>query len=215
MENVITDYKVKETKELYNGFIKLEEITISNGDKEIKREVLKSTNSVVGIVYDTVKKKYIFIQQYRAGAEGIMVEVPGGAIDTDEKPEQALKREIMEETGYKVDYLNHVKDFYLTPGRITDITSLFYCEVSERVNDGGGIGDEDISIVEVEKLGLGGRIFFEDPSNPEMEVGVEKTMKPPYQIIDAKTLIAVMWLENSNILKDMADVITQAKIRSL
>jgi len=40
-------------------------------------------------------------------------------------------------------------------------------------------------------------------------------MKPPYQIIDAKTLIAVMSLENSNVLKDMADVITQAKLRSL
>ena len=107
------------------------------------------------------------------------------------------------------------KDFYLNPGRDTNITSLFYCEVSEKVNDGGGIGDEKISTVEIEKLGLGGRIFIEDPSNPNMEVGVEQTMKPPYQIIDAKTLIAVMWLENSNVLKDMADVITQAKIRSL
>jgi hypothetical protein len=48
-----------------------------------------------------------------------------------------------------------------------------------------------------------------------MEVGVESKMKPPYQLIDAKSLIAVMWLENSNTLRDMADVITQAKIRSL
>jgi nudix-type nucleoside diphosphatase (YffH/AdpP family) len=215
MENVITDYKVKETKKLYDGFIKLEEVTISNGDKEITREVIKTCNSVTAIIYDTVKKKYIFIEQYRAGAEGVMVEVVGGAIDEDEKPEQSIKREIMEETGYKVDYVSHAKDFYLTPGRANDIVSLFYCEVSEKVNDGGGIGDEDISIIEVEKLGLGGRIFLEDPSNPNMEEGVEKTMKPPYQIIDGKTLIAVMWLENSNILKEMADVITQAKIRSL
>lgn len=215
MENVITDYKVKETKELYDGFIKLEEVTISNGDKEISREVIKTCNSVAAIIYDTVKKKYIFIEQYRAGADGLMVEVVGGAIDEDEKHEQSIKREIMEETGYKVDYVSHAKDFYLTPGRANDIVSLFYCEVSEKVNDGGGIGDEEISIIEVEKLGLGGRIFLEDPSNPNMEEGVEKTMKPPYQIIDAKTLIAVMWLENSNILKEMADVITQAKIRSL
>ena len=119
----------------------------------------------------------------------------------------------MEETGYKVDSVSHAKDFYLTPGISNDVVSLFYCEVSEKVNE--GVGDGEISVIEVEKLGLGGRIFLEDPLNPEMEEGVEHTMKPPYQIIDAKTLIAIMWLENSNILKQMADVITQSKIRSL
>lgn len=215
MENVITDYKIKDTKQLYNGFVKLEEITISNGDSEIKREVFKVPNSVAAIIFDTVKKKYIFIQQYRAGADGLMVEVVGGSVDEDEKPEQSIKREIMEETGYKVDYSNQVKDFYLMPSSCNGVTSLFYCEVSEKVNDGGGVGEEEITIVEVEKLGLGGKIFLEDPTNPVMEENVEKTIQPPYQIIDAKTLIAVTWLENSNVLKDMAEVITQAKIRSL
>ena len=155
------------------------------------------------------------MEQYRAGADGLMVEVVGGAIDKGEKAEEAAKREVMEETGYKVDYINHVKDFYLTPGRANEVTALFYCEVSERVTEDLGDGDEIISIVEVEKLGLGGKIFIEDPSNPQMEAGVESQMKPPYQLIDAKSLIAVMWLENSNTLRDMADVITQAKIRSL
>jgi hypothetical protein len=40
-------------------------------------------------------------------------------------------------------------------------------------------------------------------------------MMPPYQLIDAKSLIAVMWFEKSNVLRDMAEVITQAKLRSL
>ena len=144
-----------------------------------------------------------------------MVEIVAGKIDEGEKPEEAIKREIMEETGYKVDYINHLKDFYTCPSRLDEIISVFYAEVSEQVNEGGGIGDEEISIVEVEMLGLGGRLFFEDPMNTEIKMGEEQKMKPPYQIIDAKTLIAVMSLENSNVLKDMADVITQAKLRSL
>jgi len=138
-----------------------------------------------------------------------------GGIDKGEKPEQAIKREIMEETGYKVDYVKHISDFYASPGKTSELISLFYCEVSEKVNEGGGIGDERISVVEVEKLGLNGRLFLQDPSNPDMEFGVENKMIPPYQLIDAKSLIAVMWLEKSNVLKDMADVITQAKLRSL
>lgn len=214
-KNIVTDYEVKEKKELYNGFIKLNELTINDGESEFTREVIDTTNSIAVVMYDTEKKKYIFVEQYRAGADGLMLEVVAGAIDDGETQEEAAKREIMEETGYKVDYINHVKDFYITPGRANEIVSLFYCEVSERVNEGGGIGDENIGVVEVEKLGLGGRLFFNDPDLSKMSVTEQESTKPPYQLIDAKSLIAVMWLEKNNILKDMADVITQAKIRSL
>tara|TARA_R110002153_G_scaffold248406_2_gene404586 strand:- start:1402 stop:2052 length:651 start_codon:yes stop_codon:yes gene_type:complete len=214
-KNVITDYKIKHREEVYNGYVKLEELTISNGDKDFKREVITTENSIAAIIKDTVKNKYIFVSQYRAGSEGLMVEVVAGKIDKGEKPEESVKREIMEETGYKVDYVNHLQDFYVLPGRTNEIASVFYVEVSEKINEGGGIGDENISIVEVESLGLGGRLFFEDPMNVEMKVGEEHKIKAPYQLIDATSLIAVMSLENSNVLKNMADVITQAKLRSL
>lgn len=214
-ENVLIDYEITERKNVYEGYTKIEELTVKNGEKEITREVLKIGNGVGAIIKDTVKNKYIFVSQYRPGAEGLMVEVVAGKIDDGEKPEEAMKREIMEETGYKVDYISHMKDFYTSPGRVDEIISIFYAEVSEKINEGGGIGDEEISIVEVEMLGLGGRLFFEDPMKTELKVGEEHKLKPPYQIIDAKTLIAVMSLENSNVLKDMADVITQAKLRSL
>lgn len=213
--NVIIDHEITDKKTVYEGYGRVEEVTIKNGDKEVKREVLHIGNGVGAIIKDTTKNKYIFVSQYRAGAEGLMVEIVAGKIDEGEKPEEAIKREIMEETGYKVDYISHLKDFYTCPSRLDEVITIFYAEVSEQINEGGGIDDEEISIVEVEKLGLGGRLFFEDPINMEMKVGEEHKIKPPYQVIDAKTLIAVMSLENSNILKDMADVITQAKLRSL
>lgn len=213
--NVIIDHEITDKKTVYEGYGRVEEVTIKNGDKEVKREVLHIGNGVGAIIKDTTKNKYIFVSQYRAGAEGLMVEIVAGKIDEGEKPEEAIKREIMEETGYKVDYISHLKDFYTCPSRLDEVITIFYAEVSEQINEGGGIDDEEISIVEVEKLGLGGRLFFEDPMNMEMKVGEEHKIKPPYQVIDAKTLIAVMSLENSNILKDMADVITQAKLRSL
>jgi nudix-type nucleoside diphosphatase (YffH/AdpP family) len=213
--NVLVDYKITERETVYDGYVKMEKVTITKGDKEIKREILKMGNSVSAIIKDTVKNKYIFVSQYRVGAEGLMVEIVAGKIDAGEKPEEAIKREIMEETGYKVDYMDHLKDFYTSPGRTDEIMTVFYVEVSEKVNDGGGIGDEEIGIVEVEMLGLGGRLFFEDPLKTEIKLGEENNFKAPYQIIDAKTLVAVMAMENSNVLKGMADVITQAKLRSL
>jgi nudix-type nucleoside diphosphatase (YffH/AdpP family) len=214
-ENVLTNHEITNRKIVFDGYTKVEEVTIKNGEKEITREVLKTGNSVAAIIKDVVKNKYIFVSQYRPGSEGVMVEIVAGKIDSGEKPEQAIKREIMEETGYKVDFVKHLKDFYTSPGRIDEIMSIFYVEVSEQVNEGGGVDDEQITIVEVDKLGLGGRLFFEDPFKTETNEGEERLVTPPYQIIDAKTLIAMMIVENNNILKDVADVITQAKLRTL
>jgi ADP-ribose pyrophosphatase len=214
-ENVVLDYEISNRETVLEDFIKVEELTIKNKEKEIKRQVLKIGNSVGAVIKDTVKNKYIFVSQYRAGAEGLMVEIVAGKIDAGEKPEEAIKREIMEETGYKVDNIEHLKDFYTSPGRTDEIMSVFYVEVSDKINEGGGIGDEEITLVEVEMLGLGGRIFFEDPLNMEINMNEEHKIKPPYQLIDAKSLVAVMCLENSNVLRDMANVITQAKLRSL
>jgi len=212
MENIVTNYEIKEKKVLHKGFIDVKEYTISDGETEVKREIIESPNSVSAIIYNTNTKKYIFVEQYRAGSNGIMVEVVSGEIEKSEKPEQTIKRKVMEETGYKVDYSNHITDFYISPNKMSQIISIFYCEVSEKINEGI---NNNTSIVEVEKLGLGGKLFFEDPSTIDMSADKENNFLPPYQLIDAKSLVSVMWLENSNTLKNMADVITQAKIRSL
>lgn len=214
-ENTVTKYEITNREIVFDGYTDVEKVTINNGEKEIDREVLKTGDSVAALIYDTVKEKYIFVEQYRPGSEGVMVEIVAGKIDEGEKHEQSIKREIMEETGYKVDDLVHVRDFYTSPGRTDEIMSVFYAEVSEQVNEGGGIDDEDISIVEVEQIGMGGRLFFQDPMDMEMTPGEEQKVLPPYQLIDAKSLIAVMWREYNSTLKGMADVITQAKIRTL
>jgi nudix-type nucleoside diphosphatase (YffH/AdpP family) len=213
-EKVLNKYEITNKELVYDGFSKIEKLTISDGDKEYHREVFKYGNTVSAIIKDTVKNKYIFVEQYRPATDGLMVEVVSGMIDEGEKPEQAIKREIMEETGYKVDYTDHIADFYTTPGKCDEICSLFYVEVSEQIHEGGGIGDENINVIEVEKLGLNGKIFPKDPFAP-IEEGEETKIIPPYQLIDARSIIAVSYVENSNTLKGMSDVITQAKLRSL
>lgn len=215
MEDTLLKNEITSSEIVYDGYTKLEKLTISNSGKVIEREVLRMGKSVSAIIKDTEKNKYIFVSQYRPGADGVMVEIVAGKIDEGEKPEESIKREIMEETGYKVDFMKHVYDFYTSPGRTDEVMSVFYVEVSEQINTGGGIGDETIEIVEVETLGLGGRLFFQDPHKTSMVEGKESNLMAPYQLIDAKSLIAVMWLENNNTLRDMSEVITQAKLRSL
>lgn len=207
MENVVTNGpEVLETKNMYDGHFKINQLTIKDGDKEYKREVFERGNAVAGIVYDTVKEKYLFVKQWRPGAQGDMIEIVAGTLDIEgEKPEEALKREIIEEMGYKVDLINHLKDFYVSPGGCTEVCSLYYVEVSEKVAEGGGIDNENIEVIEVDYLGPMGTLFW------NMDEG---QMIPPYQLIDAKSIVAVSMVEVNRILGDMADVLTQAKMRS-
>jgi ADP-ribose pyrophosphatase len=56
----------------------------------------------------TTDNKVIIAQQFRPGPEKIMDELPGGIVDAGEKPEQAMVRELAEETGYQpgaIEYL--------------------------------------------------------------------------------------------------------------
>ncbi len=57
----------------------------------------------VNIIGVTVDKKVVLIEQFRHGAETIVLEIPGGMVDENESPENAARRELLEETGFSSD----------------------------------------------------------------------------------------------------------------
>lgn len=207
MEEVI-DYKIVNRENKYSGKFKIEEVTVQKGDEQFKTEVFDRGNSVGALVYNTETKKYIFTEQYRAGAEGLMIEIVAGKIDDGEKPQEAVKREIAEEVGYKVDNMVHITDMYLSPGGSKEVMALFYVEVSEKIGEGGGINDENIKVVEVSDIGLNGNIFFEN----SMENG---DFIPPYKLIDAKSIMAVNWHAQNKMMKSLWGTLSDFKMKSL
>lgn len=65
----------------------------------LKRLVLESVDWI-NVVALTPEGKSIMVEQYRFGIEGCTLETPGGMVDPGEKPLEAAKRELLEETGY-------------------------------------------------------------------------------------------------------------------
>lgn len=203
----IMDYEIVGRETKYSGKFKIEEVTVKNGDKEFKAEVFDRGNSVGALVYNTETKKYLFTEQYRVGAEGVMIEIVAGKIDEGETPQEAVKREIAEEIGYKVDNITHITDMYLSPGGSKEVMALFYVEVSEKIGEGGGIEEEDITVIEVGDLGMSGNLFFDIPENG--------MITPPYKLIDAKSIIAVNAHVQSKMLRELWKTMSDYKMKSL
>ena len=63
------------------------------------------TPNWVNIIALTKNDEVVLIEQFRHGAEEIILEIPGGMVDEDEAPEIAAARELLEETGYSSDEL--------------------------------------------------------------------------------------------------------------
>ena len=70
----------------------------------------------------------------------------------DVRKENTIEREILEEVGYKTDKLTQIDERYMSPGGSTEIISIFYAEVSEKIDNGGGLVEEseEIKVIEMD-----------------------------------------------------------------
>jgi ADP-ribose pyrophosphatase len=167
---------IKKKETIYEGFYTLRKLIVEDDGDTFEREQFESGDAVAALVYDTYKNKYIFVKQYRFSAEQELLEVVAGVLGDDD-PELIIRKEIKEETGYKIDKLEHIWNFYTSPGACTEQVHLFYAEVSEKETEGGGLDKEHENI----KI----KSFTLDELRDQ-------------KLADAKTIIAVQWLLGKN-----------------
>ena len=61
--------------------------------------------SWVNIIPLTPTKEVVLIRQYRFGIRDMTLEIPGGLMEPSDSPEEAARRELREETGYREETL--------------------------------------------------------------------------------------------------------------
>jgi ADP-ribose pyrophosphatase len=91
---------------------------------EINRSVVRHAGSAVMLAMDD-KKRILLVRQYRLPAEKYLWELPAGKLDAGEKPLQAAKRELAEETGYQARTWKKLVSFYPSPGYVAERMTIF------------------------------------------------------------------------------------------
>jgi len=67
----------------------------------------------------------LLVRQFRHAVGEELLEIPAGGIHPDESAEQAVRRELQEETGYFPHQLKKLRGFYSAPGYCTEYLYLY------------------------------------------------------------------------------------------
>lgn len=126
------------------------------GSVRHKREVYDRGNGATILLYNRKKKTVLLVNQFRiptyvnGNSSGMLLETCAGLLDAD-SPEDCIRKEAIEETGYQIGNVDKLFELYMSPGGVTELIHFFAAEYEEgiRANAGGGVEDEDIEVLEL------------------------------------------------------------------
>ena len=143
------------------------------------REIVRHRGAVCALTI-TKEGKLVLIRQFRKAIGDYLFEIPAGKLEAGEAPNEAIRREIREETGYNVEKVDYVTSFYTSPGFSDEKCYVYFAFVGEK----------------------GETCFDEDEYIDIFEYSLEHLIQMIFdgEIVDAKTISAVL-LYNQGLLR--------------
>lgn len=103
----------------------------------------------INVIPLTEQEDVIMVKQYRHGTRQITLELPGGMVDPGDTTEQAARRELLEETGYKAKSFVQLGAVDPNPAILNNRCTTFVARNLTKINDGDFDETEDIEVVSV------------------------------------------------------------------
>lgn len=167
--------RILSSQTLYKGRVvqlKLDRVVEPNG-VTAQREVVCHGGSVV-VVPRLPDGRVVLVRQYRYATRRWLWELVAGGMERGETAQQAARRELLEETGYRAQKVTFWCDFYSSPGFLTE--RMFLLEA---------------------------RGLRRSKARPEADECIEVGQFAPTQLLrmlrnreirDGKTLVGILWL---------------------
>lgn len=121
------------------------------------RETYDRGDGATILLYSHARRRVVLVRQFRFpayvnGWDDLLTETPAGLLDKA-APADAIRREVEEETGYRLRNVRQVFQAFMSPGSVTERLHFFIAEYEPQdlVSPGGGDEDEgeDIEVIEL------------------------------------------------------------------
>lgn len=123
----------------------------------VRRLCFERGDAVAVVLHHPQRHTLVLVEQFRypvframGRRNGWLYELVAGTVEAGETPEEVARREVLEETGYQLAYLEPLASIFPSPGGASERIFLFYGQLGERKEPGGGAPaeHEDIRVVE-------------------------------------------------------------------
>lgn len=121
------------------------------------RETYDRGNGATLLPYNRKRRSVVLVKQFRYpayvnGCDDLLIEAAAGLLD-NASPEERIRAEAEEETGYRLREVQKVFESYMSPGAVTEKLHFFVAEYEPdmKIGTGGGKADEgeDIEVLEL------------------------------------------------------------------
>ncbi|WP_373523122.1 GDP-mannose pyrophosphatase NudK [Aquiflexum sp.] len=193
--DMIKNIKILKKEILSDNWYTLKKVTFeyqkSDGSVHTQvREAFDRGNGAAILLYSNKKGTVVLTMQFRlptylnGNESGMMIEACAGMLD-GQHPEEAIRRETEEETGYKIKDILKVFEAYTSPGAVTEILHCYIARYSKDMKVGSGGGAED-----------------EDENIEVLEISFDKALEmiTTGEIRDAKTIMLLQYLRCQQIM---------------
>jgi ADP-ribose pyrophosphatase len=175
--------RVVESRVVHRGrYLTFRVDTIERADGSRGTREIAGHPGAVAILAIDDEDHVVFVRQYRVAVGDLLLEIPAGTLDvaedgTVEDPDLAARRELEEETGMRAGSWRKVAQFYTAPGFTSELMHL-YLATDLAPADGDRLGPDDDEHLLLVRIPVGDAVAAAERG----------------EFIDAKSLVALLWL---------------------
>jgi nudix-type nucleoside diphosphatase (YffH/AdpP family) len=149
------NFRIKSEKVLSNEWGKLQAVTYELMDrdgtaKEHRAEVYQKGDAIAVLLYNKERGTVMLTRQFRLATvyndnpHGMLIEACAGHIEDGATPEETVRKELEEETGFIIGEATPVMKLFMSPGILNQMLHFYVAAYTpeDKKSTGGGLADE-------------------------------------------------------------------------